>query len=276
MSFGKRGVVPYSTVAPSGAVANEYFTESSPKRPNFFTLPKILWVAEGKKGSALGEIAYPLACLIIGILLGGGIGATLVPQLLHAENAGVYEFLHMNDTMMRARQPAPSAAAPRVRLPQVSFHRQRGRASVMQARLSPAQLQPEHRRFRHLDRTVTSLEPGPEIGPHSSECRNCELARYGSPIEAILHDTTLRAGDTVMMRFGAMVFKGAEHVPYTQADFTDFRKSTLLTNKERKLIDDDLGLSRRAELMRSFISQARAAKPAELAKATGVHLSATP
>jgi hypothetical protein len=259
------------SIRTAGSVWKEYFTKLSPKRLNFFT-PSDLPMTPGEAGTgSFGAGVFPIACLTLGIVLGGGIGATLAPQLLHAEGAGVYDFIRMNDAMMRARHSAP-VAAPRVALPQVTLRRRHGRAGVMQARLSPDEPRLSRNRGEH---PLVHLKSAPEIGPGSG-CGNCEVARYGSPIEAILHDRTLRAGDTVMMGYGAVVFRGAEHMPYTEADFSDFRKSTLLTQKERKLIDDDLGLSRRAELMRSFVSKARDAKPAEFARAAGSHSTVSP
>jgi hypothetical protein len=274
MSFGKRGVVPYSNIKLSGTLWKEYFTRLSRKRPNFFTLPGILTAAGEARRQFRGDLAYPVACLTIGIMLGGGLGATLAPQLLHAENAGVYDFIHMNDAAMRAWRPAPMAA-PRAALPQITFGQRHGRGGVMQARLQPGEQIDRHRLARRA-RVLTDRREVPEIGTKSPDCANCEIARFGSPLEAILHDKTLRAGDIVMMGFGAMVFLGGEHLPYTRTDFSDFRKSNLLTQKERKLIDDDLGLSRRAELMRNFMSKARDSKPTEVARAAGSHLSVTP
>jgi hypothetical protein len=97
------------------------------------------------------------------------------------------------------------------------------------------------------------------------------MARFGSPLEAILNDKTLRAGDTVMMSTGAVVFRGGDHLPYTAADFADFRESRLITKKERQLIDADLGLTMRAVAMRNFDGKAADAPPAPaMAKAAGM------
>jgi hypothetical protein len=65
-----------------------------------------------------------------------------------------------------------------------------------------------------------------------------------------------------MLSAGAAVFRGAEHLPYTVADFTDFRETSLLTKKERKEIDANLGLTMRADAMRSFDRKARQAQSA--------------
>jgi hypothetical protein len=267
MSFGKRGLVP----TPRKAL-KEHFIKLSSKRLNLFTNRDLrISLGWSRKGS-LGGIVYPLSCLALGIVLGGGIGATLAPQVLHAENNGIYDVIRMNDAMMRAKAARPAVVArPQVRLPQVSLRRSRGRANVMQARLTPAGSEPAHRHL-HREHPLDVTKPAPEIGP--KECASCEIAKYGSPLEAILHDKTLRAGDTVMMSLGAVVFRGGGQPPYTAADFTDFHKSTLLTKKERQLIDDDLGLSRRAELMRDFDAKARTARASsEVARAGGAHVS---
>jgi hypothetical protein len=271
MSFGKRGIVPSSNTPAPHRVWKEYFIHLSSKRLDLFTKWGIQASPNGERSGSFAGIVYPLSWLALGIALGGSLGATLAPQLLHAEGAGIYDFIHLNDAVMRARHQA-TPPPPRPRLPQLSIRPLRGRANVMQARLPPAQFAPEHRHLHRVEHhPLAVVKPAPEIGPRA--CANCELARYGSALEAILHDETLRPGDTVMMSFGAMVFQGGEHPPYTAADFTDFRKSTLLTKKERKLIDDELGLTRRAELMRDFASSARAPRTSSEVARSGGHTS---
>jgi hypothetical protein len=75
----------------------------------------------------------------------------------------------------------------------------------------------------------------------------------------------------VMMSMGAVVFRGGDRLPYSAADFADFRESRLLTKKERQQIDADLGLTMRAEAMRNFGGKVAAAPAAPtLAKTAGM------
>ena len=206
------------------------------------------------------SLFYLLSCLALGVVLGSGVGAALAPQLLlAADDAGVYDFIRQNAAMMHARaRPAPRP------LPQLMLRAGR-RASVMQARLFPGYS--PNRRHISGQHALGVATPEPEIGP---KCGNCGAARSGSPIEAILNDKTLRAGDTVMMSYGAMVYLGGKQLPHSLADFSDFRETRLLTKKERELIDADLGLTMRAEAMRSFDSKPAAKATSNVAKASGM------
>jgi hypothetical protein len=230
-------------------MSKQDFIKTSLKR---LKIVKINTETGSASGPASGGLLYGLSCLAVGIMLGGGVGAALAPQMLHAEDAGIYDFIRKNDEMMRGRAPAPRPVyQPRGYLPHLTFRRQRER--MMPARLyyGPDRRTDGERRHRiHLPQPA-------EIGPEQRQCGTCELAGY-APLDAILHDKTLRAGDTVMMSMGAVVFRGADHMPYTAADFVDFHQSRLLTNKERQLIDADLGLSLRAAAMRDFDSKAQA------------------
>ncbi len=257
MSFGKRGIVASSNELAPRSRAKQNFTPTSSKELKLLRAWDFGLAAIWPKGEILPGIAYPLSCLALGLVLGGAVGATLAPQLLHAEDAGVYNFIHMNDTMMRGRVQRP-VAQPRAALPELSFRRQRGRPGVVQARLPAERYSVVHRHIAGRNGPEVA-KPMPEIGPQRGECRSCELARYSSPLDAILNDKSLRPGDTVMMSMGAVVFRGADHLPYTAADFTDFRQAKLLTKKERLLIDADLGLSLRANAMRGFDRKALAA-----------------
>ena len=251
MCFGKRGVVPSSNEPASRSSLTQNFakTSSASQRISLLLKPKLsaIW----PDGTGFGGFLYPLSCLALGVILGGGVGATLAPQLLHAEDsAGVYDFIRMN-AEQQARRQRP-AMLPRLRLPQLSSRR----ANVMHARLPPERREPRH---VATGRPASTAEPARDA------------ARFSSPLEAILHDITLRAGDTVMMRMGAVVFHGAKHPPYTAADFTDFRQSTLLTKNERRQIDDALGLTRSADAWRVFAGKVRASQASVgLAKAQGM------
>jgi hypothetical protein len=233
-------------------MSKQQFIKSSSKR---LGLVKIKTAAGVTNGAATGGLLYPLSCLALGILLGGGVGAVLAPQMLHAEDAGIYDFIRKNNEMMRGRAPSPRyAVQPRAYLPRFSYgwHRER----MMPARLPPPHYGTSRRADGERYHRLHLPQPA-EIGPEQRECGTCELARY-APLEAILHDKTLRAGDTVMMSMGAVVFRGADHLPYTAADFVDFRQSRLLNKKERQIIDADLGLSQGAAAMRAFDDRARA------------------
>ena len=255
MCFGKRGVVPSSNEPVSHSSLKQYFIKASSISSRISLLLKPRLSAMWPVGTGSGGFLYPLSCLALGVILGGGVGATLAPQLLHAEDsAGVYDFIRMN-AAQQARRQRP-AVLPQLRLPQLSL----GRRSVMHARLPPERREPRH---------VATVKPVSTAEP--ATCAACDAARFGSPLEAILHDITLRAGDTVMMRMGAVVFHGAKRLPYTAADFTDFRQSSLLTKKERRQIDDALGLTRSADAWRVFEGKVRASQASlGLAKAQGM------
>ncbi|MFI4995078.1 MAG: hypothetical protein ACHQAQ_04760 [Hyphomicrobiales bacterium] len=248
MSFGNRGIDPPSNDPARAGTSKQYFINSSSTSLRMSLPGGLKLSAIWPDGTALGGLLYPLSCLALGVVLGGGVGAVLAPQLLHAEDAGIYDFIRMNAAQQARRAPRP-AFQPRFSLPQLSFRHPRGRANVMQARLPPEWR--AHAERRPGARAIASREPDSGI------CSGCSKARYSSPLEAILNDKTLRAGDTVMMTMGAVVFRGAKRLPYTAADFMDFRQSTLLTKKERRQIDDALGLTRSVDALRVFGSKVR-------------------
>lgn len=108
----------------------------------------------------------------------------------------------------------------------------------MRARLAPA---------RH---TVAREAAPPEPAPAETH--------FATPIEAILNDPTLRAGDTVILETGAKVFRGHDkHMPHAPEDFVDFRESTLLTKRERRQIDEALGLTLRTQALAAFETKIR-------------------
>ena len=182
---------------------------------------------------ASDRLLYPLTCLAAGLFLGGAVGAAIAPQLLHAEDAGVYEVIRQSAAMQAARAQQREAAAVR---PQLQHFHVRGR--VMRARLAPA---------RH---TVPREAAPPEPAPAETH--------FATPIEAILNDPTLRAGDTVILETGAKVFRGHDkHMPHAPEDFVDFRESTLLTKRERRQIDEALGLTLRTQALAAFETKIR-------------------
>jgi hypothetical protein len=247
MCFGTRGIDPPSNDPARAGTAKQYFINSSSTSLRMSLPRRLNLSAIWPDGTGFGGLLYPLSCLALGVVLGGGVGAVLAPQLLHAEDAGIYDFIRMNAAQQARRAPRP-AFQPRLSLPQLSFRRPRGRANVMQARLPPEW----HVHVgRHVAKAMSS------VAPDSGTCSGCGKARYSSPLEAILNDKTLRAGDTVMMTMGAVVFRGSKRLPYTAADFMDFRQSTLLTKKERRQIDDALGLTRSVDALRVFGSKVR-------------------
>src|SRR6516164_5958779 len=62
---------------------------------------------------ASDHLLYPLTCLAAGLFLGGAVGAAIAPQLLHAEDAGVYEVIRQSAAMQAARAQQREAAAVR-------------------------------------------------------------------------------------------------------------------------------------------------------------------
>jgi len=225
MRFGKRGVDPSSRAA----VPRDRGSCAAEALPPFRAA-----TSAGAAASRSQDLLYPVACLALGLVLGGALGAVLAPQLLQAaDDAGIYDFI---------RQNAAREAAKERRRPLPEFHVRlspSGRPDLMRARLPPQQRR---------------AEPAPQTAAAP------EAPRFSSALEAILNDATLRGGDTVIMKTGAMVFRGGKRLPHSLDDFTDFRESTLLTKGERKLIDNTLGLSRSAETMRLFLAGSRTAK----------------
>ncbi|SEC84199.1 hypothetical protein SAMN05519104_2202 [Rhizobiales bacterium GAS188] len=245
MSFGKRG----GTLCVNGISWRS-------SKPNFIELSSWFWSSgcglfhrlRGFWSSRIASdhLLYPLTCLALGLCLGGSVGAAVAPQLLQAaDDVGVYDVVRQSAAMSAAAQrPAPQAQLPVLR-PQFRVH-------VMRARLAPA---------RH--RAARARAPAESEAPNP--CPGCGETHYASPTEAILNDLTLRAGDTVMLKAGAQVFRGAKHMPYTQDDFVDFRSSSLLTKLERRQIDEALGLTQRSQALQAFETRIQAT-PASLAE----------
>jgi len=257
--------------------SKQYFSKSSSERLKIVAPSELSFAPRRPDAELLSGLLYPLSCLALGVVLGSCVGAALAPQLLRAENAGVYAIIRQSAEMMGGHRAQRPAAVPRLRLPHLSLRQPRGRVRVMQARL-PAERYGTQGRFG--ERRHALLAKGePPSAREPPACLSCDGMPYRSPIEAIFNDKTLRAGDTVIMSMGALVFRGARHLPYTATDFVDFRKTSLLTRKERLLIDDDLGLTRGAEAMRRFEAKARLARAApQLARsgAMRAYLPATP
>jgi hypothetical protein len=175
-------------------------------------------------------------------VLGGGVGAAFAPTLLQAaDDAGVYDVIRQNAAQQAARSHVVRQSS---ELPQFRVRLTRGRPDVVRAMLH-VRLSPTHRAAKH----------GSHTGAEDVHCAACNQQEWSSPLEAILNDITLRAGDAVVMRTGAKVFRGAKNIPYNLADFMDFRDSTMLTKKERHEIDSALGLTQTAETLRVFESK---------------------
>ncbi|MFI5015411.1 MAG: hypothetical protein ACHQAY_24005 [Hyphomicrobiales bacterium] len=210
------------------------------------------------------------------------MGAAMAPQLLYAaDDSGAYDFIRA-DAAFRATQARPSAspqaAARGTRigaqfnsaLRQFRVRDARGRANVMPADLSPAhpwRVRPAAGAVKRIPLAVS----GPEI----SMCVGCPQTAFGSPLEAILNDTTLRPGDIVITDVGAEVFRGAAHPPYRATDFSDPRESKMLTRKELRLLDDYVGLTPKEEARRAFREKVQAAIKAanDRENALGPHAS---
>jgi hypothetical protein len=168
-----------------------------------------------------GLLPRSATCLTLILFL--GLGAAVAPQLLRAEDAGIYDFIRQNAAMQAGAQR--------------SFQ-------------SP--VDGPRREYSGRSRTVSRLRATPPRSnaatPTLVACGSCEEARhYATPTDALLHDRTLRPGDTVMLNIGAVVFRGAERIPYTLDDFVDIKAATMLTTAERRQIDDVLGVWRKAK-----------------------------
>ena len=163
----------------------------------------------------------PRSATCLTLILFVGLGAAVAPRLLRAEDAGIYDFIRQNAAM------------------------QAGAQRSFQSPVDWARREYSGRSGR--SRTVSRLRGTPPrsnaAAPTLVACDSCEEARrYATPTDALLHDRTLRPGDTVMLNIGAAVFRGAERTPYTLGDFVDIKAATMLTSAERRQIDDVLGV----------------------------------
>jgi hypothetical protein len=233
MSFGKRGLAAdVVDVSWRSALRSDFIKSSSSARsstPVFLREIHRFWSSR----IASDRLLYPLTCLALGLVLGGGIGAAVAPQLLQAaENVGVYDVIRMSAAMRAgAQRPAPLPAA------------------VLGGPVFRVRLAPAHRSALRRRVPVEVAEAKP--------CTGCVELHYATPIEAILNDVTLRSGDTVMLKAGARVFRGGKRLPYTPDDFIDFRSGSFLTKLERQQIDTALGLTQRAQVLQAFQAKAR-------------------
>jgi hypothetical protein len=239
MSFGRRGVTSYTSGVTWGSDTRSKLTgktnvfESSEEfcvnGPGLFDKLRDFWAAR----ISSDRLLYPLTCLALGLFLGAGVGAAVAPQLLHAEDAGVYETIRISAAMREAAAHR-QVAAPQAHLQMPRFH---FRGHVMRAHLPPVR--------RSAARAPVAETPAPEA------------AQYASPAEAILNDPTLRPGDTVILQAGARVFRGGKHTPHVADDFVDFRNTTLLTKVERREIDEALGLTLKTQALQAFETKIR-------------------
>jgi hypothetical protein len=184
------------------------------------------------------DLPYHLGCLAVGLFLGAGLGGAVAPGLVRAENGGIYDFIRANADYMRgkAAPDRPQASQPAAAHRDQFVVRLRRPPHRIAARLSPA--------HRQADTIVgTGARPA---------CATCSETPAKTVLEQILNDVTLRAGDTVILKGLALVFRGGLRPPYDLADFTDFRRSSMLTRSERRQLDDELGLTRNAEALHAF------------------------
>jgi hypothetical protein len=184
------------------------------------------------------DLPYHLGCLAVGLCLGAGLGAAIAPGLVRAENGGIYDFIRANADYMRDKpaQDRPQASQPAAAHRDQFIVRLRRPPHWVTARLSPTHRQAD---------TIVRTEARPT-------CSTCGETPPKTVLEEILNDVTLRAGDTVILKGLALVFRGGLRPPYELADFTDFRRSTMLTRSERRQLDDELGLTRNAEALHAF------------------------
>lgn len=85
-------------------------------------------------------------------------------------------------------------------------------------------------------------------------CRPAIVAE-GEHRVSLLRDFTLRPGDSVVLDGKVRTFAGSSRWPYSTRDFRDFRASQQLNAKQRRDIDNAVGVSRREAQMRSLRRQ---------------------
>lgn len=74
---------------------------------------------------------------------------------------------------------------------------------------------------------------------------------------SLLRDITLRPGDSVVLDGKVKTFTGGTRWPYSTRDFEDFRGSRELSARQRRMIDDTVGISRREAQMQALRRQMR-------------------
>jgi hypothetical protein len=172
-----------------------------------------------------------------------GVVAVVIPELPRAEDAGVYDFIRQNAAM------------------------QTGAHHSFQLRVDWRPYSGHLGRPRIASRLHGTTPRSNMATPTPIACDSCEQ-HYATPTDALLHDRTLRPGDTVMLNIGAAVFRGAERFPFTLGDFVDIKTATMLTSGERRQINDVLGVWRDAKRVAAFGANINAV-PTKLAQRGG-------
>lgn len=78
------------------------------------------------------------------------------------------------------------------------------------------------------------------------------IVREGERRVSLLRDFTLRPGDSVVLDGKVRTFTGGTRWPYSPRDFSDFRSAGELTRKQRRQIDERVGISRMEAQSRSL------------------------
>lgn len=82
-------------------------------------------------------------------------------------------------------------------------------------------------------------------------CR-APIAKAGERRVSLLHDITLRPGDSIVLDGKVTTFTGGSNWPYSRRDFRDFRSSPDLTKAQRRQIDERVGISHMEAQLRSL------------------------
>ncbi len=83
------------------------------------------------------------------------------------------------------------------------------------------------------------------------------IVEAGERRVSLLRDITLRPGDSVVLDGKVRTFTGATRWPYSPSDFEDFRGSRELSARQRRMIDDTVGISRREAQLQALRRQLR-------------------
>lgn len=174
------------------------------------------------------EATQRRACFLAAAIAGACLVLPLESAVVQAgDDAGVREFF-MREAR-RDRPEAPQPAAPMVSAPVAH-------AAVTVQRYFDTPVQHVHARakapapvraeFAHLERTVDLSKPKES---------DTQRALATKAVDLLLHDSTLRPGDIVILPDGPKVFTGSSG-RHSRADFQDISRSNALPKELRKAV----------------------------------------
>ena len=201
-------------------------------------------------------VAYPRALpKAVAITMAGAcfLAPTMAGVVQARDDAGIHAFFESES--QRGALPRPSAqpaAAPATRA-RLAAEPARQRASRLRPMARVLATPPVPRvRFASLPKTDPKTEASPNLRKPKIKAAALDGAvdqgrgpskpapvplQLGDPVSALLRDTTLRAGDIVVLPDGPKVFKGDRKRPvHKWSSFEDVQRSPLLPKAVRKMV----------------------------------------